>query len=104
MITYIELDNVHIDYQVDDHPHVEFMGAWLSVEGKPDVEITDYLNVYSRDQCEQAAIKDYEQKCHDAAEHAEAMEEARADSIMGDRMEKKMEDARYLAQDIRSKL
>jgi hypothetical protein len=70
MKTYVELEDVVVEYEVD-HPKVTVEGVWLAAEGKPDIEITDYLTLYSRDQCEQRAIEDYEAKCQDAQEARE---------------------------------
>ena len=86
-MTYLELTNVHLDYEVD-HPEVMLNGVWLEKDGK-ELDITDFLTKADWQVAEQQAIEDYNRKCEDAADRAEAMAEARAEAMYERRQEAK---------------
>ena len=50
--------NVYADVELDPSPHIN--GIWLVAEGKPDLEITDYLTDAEKVQASQTMITELE--------------------------------------------
>ena len=83
--TYLELDNVYLDFEADGNS-VILNGVWLLKDGK-ELDITDFLTKEDMEGAQQRAIDIYEGQCQSAADHAEAMAEARAEAAYERRQE-----------------
>ena len=53
-----DFGNVYADVELDPSPHIN--GIWLVADGKPDLEITDYLTDAEKVQASQTMIAELE--------------------------------------------